>query len=43
MFKDTIIKACVILLCGGGLLVLVPVTAAIVADFVKGMKETFKK
>ena len=40
---ELILKICVVILCGGGLLMLVPVTAAIVLDFVKGIKEVFKK
>lgn len=36
-----IMKVCVVLLCGIGLAMLVPVTAAVVMDFVKAMKEIF--
>lgn len=39
--SQQIMKVCVILLCGIGLAMLVPVTAAVVMDFVKAMKEIF--
>lgn len=43
MSKELILRACVIILCGTGLLMLIPVTIAIVADCVKSVKEVFKK
>lgn len=39
---ETLLKVCVVLLCGTGLAMLVPVTAAVVMDFIKDMKEIFK-
>ena len=39
--SEQIMKVCVVLLCGIGLAMLVPVTAAVVMDFVKAMKEIF--
>ena len=42
MFK-TLMQIGVVILCGSGLLALIPVMAAIVMDFVKGMKEIFRK
>ena len=41
--SETLMKVCVVLLCGIGLAMLVPVTIAVVADFIKSMKEIFKK
>ena len=41
--SQQIIKVCVILLCGIGLAMLVPVTAAVVVDFVKAMEEIFSE
>ena len=43
MSSDTLLRVCVVLLCGTGLIMLIPVTIAIVADCVKSMKEVFKK
>lgn len=37
------LKICVVLLCGTGLLMMIPITVAVVADFVKSVKEIFKK
>ena len=37
-----ILTACVIFICGTGLLMLIPVTAAIVMDFIKGIKKEFR-
>lgn len=39
--REQIMRVCVVLLCGIGLAMLVPVTAAVVMDFVKAMKEIF--
>ena len=39
----SVLEIFVVILCGGGLLMLVPVTAAIVLDFAKGIKEVFRK
>jgi hypothetical protein len=39
--SQQIMKVGVILLCGIGLAMLVPVTAAVVMDFIKAMKEIF--
>lgn len=39
--SQQIMRVCVVLLCGIGLAMLVPVTAAVVMDFIKAMKEIF--
>lgn len=39
--SETLMKVCVVLLCGIGMAMLVPVTAAVVVDFAKAMKEIF--
>ena len=41
--SEQIMRVCVVLLCGVGLAMLVPVTIAVVADFIESMKEIFKK
>ena len=38
-----ILTACVLFICGTGLLMLIPVTFAVAMDFVKSMKEIFRK
>ena len=43
MSSEFLMKVVVVLLCGTGLMMLIPVTIAIVADCVKSMKEVFKK
>ena len=43
MYSEFLMKVVVVLLCGTGLAMLIPVTLAIVLDFVKGMGKIFKK
>ena len=42
MSKEFFLKACVVLLCGTGLLMLIPVTLAVVLDFIKGIKKAMR-
>ena len=42
MSSEFLLKVVVVLLCGTSLLMLIPVTIAIVADFIKGMKKALK-
>ena len=39
----SVLEIFVVILCGGGLLALIPVTFAVVMDFVRSMKEIFGK
>ena len=41
--SEKFLRVCVVLLCGTGLLMLIPVTLAIVLDFVKGIKKALKR